>query len=284
MKTFRDRVAVVTGAGSGIGRALSIQLAKDGAAVAISDINEQALEETAALTRKETHKRVTTRKLDVANKEDVHAWADEVVAEHGSAHLIVNNAGVALAGLLRKVRYEDFEWLMNIDFWGVVYGSLAFLPHIEKSGGGQIVNISSVFGIIAAPMNGTYNAAKFAVRGFTEALRIELEMEGSPVGVTCVHPGGIKTNIARAARVRGDDGLTPHQVSSEFDRMAHTTPEQCAKTILRGAARNAPRVLVGADAYLIDKLQRLAPTGYQAGVKALLARSPNVGDLRRRPA
>lgn len=269
MSSFKGRVAAITGAGSGIGRALAVRLAKEGAALALSDVNEAGLAETVASAQGSP--RVTSTKVDVANREAVYRWADDVVRDHGAAHLVINNAGVALTGTLRTVSYEDFEWLMNINFWGVIHGSLAFLPYLEKSGSGHIVNVSSVFGIIAAPLNGTYNASKFAVRGFSEALRMELEMENVPVGVTCVHPGGIKTNIARSGRVHGA-AITAEKVSQSFDKLAMTTPDACAKTILSAVRRNAPRVLVGVDAHLIDAVQRIAPTAYQGIARRLVAR------------
>ena len=261
MQQFRNRVAVITGAGSGIGRALARALAAEGASLALSDVDETTLAETVGLCVAErADAKVTSARLDVADRAGFYDYAEVVVRDHGAVHLVINNAGVALAGPLRLVSFEDFEWLMNINFWGVVHGSLAFLPHLERAGEGHLVNVSSVFGIIAAPLNGTYNAAKFAVRGFTEALRMELELDGSPVGVTCVHPGGIKTNIARAARV--GDGLDGGKMAGDFDKLARTTPERCALIILDGVRRRAPRVLVGVDAHLIDSMQRLAPTGY----------------------
>ena len=264
-----DRVAVVTGAGSGIGRALALELAKRGNRIAISDVNDEGLEQTrsevAALGAK-----VSARRVDVSNRDAVHAWAEAVESDFGAAHLVVNNAGVALAATLQEVTYEDFEWLMDINFWGVVYGTRAFLPLLERQDAGHVVNISSVFGIIAFPHNGTYNAAKFAVRGYTEALRMELRLAGSSVSATCVHPGGIKTNIARSARVYDEQAFGGKEIGDEFDTMAFTTPEDCARQILRGVERDAPRVLVGADARLIDTVQRLVPTGYQGIVRRFL--------------
>ena len=177
---------------------------------------------------------------------------------------------MALSATLREVGYEDFEWLMAVNFWGVVYGTRAFLPLLERQDAGHVVNISSVFGIIAFPHNGTYNAAKFAVRGYTEALRMELQLAGSSVSATCVHPGGIKTNIARSARVYDQDAYGGGDVGDEFEAMARTTPEECARQILRGVERDAPRVLVGPDARLIDTIQRLVPTGYQQIVRRFI--------------
>ncbi|MGH7805352.1 MAG: SDR family NAD(P)-dependent oxidoreductase, partial [Candidatus Binatia bacterium] len=195
MKSFADKVAAITGASSGIGRALAVELAKEKCALALSDVNEAGLAETAELARAHGMK-VTTARVDVSKREEVHAWADAVVREHGKVNLVVNNAGVALGATIEGVRYEDFEWIMGINFWGVVYGTKAFLPHLRASGDGHVVNVSSVFGLISMPTQGTYNAAKFAVRGVTEALREELALSGAPVSATCVHPGGIKTNIA----------------------------------------------------------------------------------------
>ncbi len=261
MKRLRDRVFAVTGAGSGIGRALAGALAHEGVHLALCDIDEPGLDETARGIR---GVRVTTQRVDVADRAAVFAWAEQAAADHGAVHGVVNNAGVALAASLRSVSFEDFEWLMQIDFWGVVNGTRAFLPILERQDEGHIVNISSVFGIVAAPLNGTYNAAKFAVRGYTEALRMELALDGLPIGVTCVHPGGIKTNIARRSRMNEDDMLrTRDQVAEEFERLAATMPDRCADRIIEAIRDNAPRVLVGLDARLIDTMQRLLPTGYQ---------------------
>lgn len=261
MRTFDGRVAAITGAASGIGRALALSLAGQGAQLALSDVNTAGLEETRQLVADRT--RVETEHVDVADRDAVHAWAAKTEDQFGAAHLVVNNAGVGLGGKLRNLSYEDFEWLMNINFWGVVHGTLAFLPLLERQDEAHIVNISSVFGIIAAPLNGAYNAAKFAVRGFTEALRMEVELDGLPIGVTCVHPGGIRTNIVNASRMQGELSHAHGEIADEFQRHARTTPERCAEIILEGVRRNAPRVLVGPDARLIDVVQRVAPTGYQ---------------------
>jgi NAD(P)-dependent dehydrogenase (short-subunit alcohol dehydrogenase family) len=266
MQSFNEKVAAITGAGSGIGRALAVELAKEGAELAISDVNEKTLDETAQLVRK-LGTRVTTTVLDVSKREAVYAWADQVVKEHGRANLVFNNAGVAVASTVEGVSYEDFEWIMNINFWGVVYGTKAFLPHLRASGEGHIVNISSVFGLIAVPGNGTYNASKFAVRGFTEALRQELELTGPAVSCTCVHPGGIKTNIARDSRVsaniKGVLVKDPEEGVRNFEKMFRTPPAQAAKVILEGVRKNRRRVLIGSDARAIDVMARLLPTAYQ---------------------
>ncbi|KZZ60013.1 SDR family oxidoreductase, partial [Oleiphilus sp. HI0123] len=200
MKNLNGKVAAVTGAGSGIGQALAVNLAQEGCALAISDVNEKGLKETQNLL-KGFNVKVTSHALDVADKEAVYAWADKVVEDHGKVNLIFNNAGVALSGTVDSLSIEDYEWIMNINFWGVVYGTKAFLPHLEASGEGHVVNISSIFGLTSQPLMSGYNASKFAVRGFTESLRQDLEITGSKVSTTCIHPGGIKTNIAQSARV-----------------------------------------------------------------------------------
>ncbi len=268
MKSFDDKVAAITGAGSGIGRALASALARAGAHLALSDINAERLEETAGHVRALGARGTTTTVLDVSKREAVHAWADAVVKDHGRVNLVFNNAGVAVGSLIEGVSYEDFEWIMNINFWGVVYGTKAFLPHLRAAGEGHIVNISSVFGLISVPGNGTYNASKFAVRGFTEALRQELDMTGGgKVSCTCVHPGGIKTNIARDSRVSDNmKGVLVKDAESgkrDFEKMFITSPEQAAATILRAVQRNKRRVLVGPDARVIDLMARLLPTSYQ---------------------
>jgi butyryl-CoA dehydrogenase len=261
MRTFYDRVAAVTGAGSGIGRALARELARRGVHLALADIDEVGLAETVALCEGSGVK-VTSRRLDVADRSAVEAWADEVVEEHGRVHLVFNNAGVALAATVEAVSYEDFEWLMGINFWGVVYGTKAFLPHLKASGDGHIVNLSSVFGLISVPSQSAYNAAKFAVRGFTDALRMELEIEGAPVSCTTVHPGGVKTNIARNGRVdESAAAITGADASpDDFDRLARTTPERAALDILAAVEHDRRRVVVGADGKAIDLIARL-PTG-----------------------
>jgi len=275
MKSFTNKVAAITGAASGIGRHLAYQLVAAGAEVALCDVHEVGLEQTAARCRELGARRVTTTRVDVSDRRAVYAWADEVARAHGRVNLVFNNAGVALASTLEGVDYDDFEWIMNINFWGVVYGTKAFLPHLRASGEGHVVNVSSIFGIIAVPGNGTYNATKFAVRGFTEALRQELELAGAPVSATCVHPGGIKTNIARAARFHssitalvGDEDAS----KASFEKMFITEADAAAKTILAAVRRNARRVLVGPDARAIDLLQRILPSTYQRLSMALTQR------------
>ena len=267
MKSFQHKVAAITGAASGMGRTLAIELARRGCHLALSDVNETELVKTAELAGKHGVK-VTVTKLDVAKREAVFAWADQVVRDHGKVNLIFNNAGVALTANVESVKIADFEWIMGINFWGVVYGTQAFLPHLKASGDGHIVNTSSLFGLMAVPTQGTYNASKFAVRGYTEALRMELEMEGACVSATCVHPGGIATNIAMAGKI--DESVTAKTGVSEADhkRAANklinvTTAESAALQILKAVERNERRVLVGPDARFLDKVVRLLGSSYQ---------------------
>lgn len=262
MKTLKDKVAAITGAGSGIGRATAILMASKGCHLALSDVNEAGLAETAATARQHGVK-VTTTKVDVASREAMYAWADEVVRDHGLVNIIFNNAGVALGATVEDMDYTDFEWLMGVNFWGVVYGTKAFLPHIKTAGEGAIINVSSVFGLIAVPTQSAYNAAKFAVKGFTEALREELEIEGANVGVTCVHPGGIKTNIARNARITETKGMVDAKSTRDFEKAFITTPEKAAEAVVGAIMKNSRRLLIGPDAVAIDLMQRILPTQYQ---------------------
>jgi len=266
MKSFKGKVAAITGAGSGIGRALAEQLAKADCHLALSDVNAEGLAET--VRRAEAHGvKVTSATVDVAKRKAVYDWAAASEAAHGPANLIFNNAGVALGSQVDGMSDEDFKWVMDINFWGVVYGTQAFLPQLKASGDGHVINISSVFGIIAVPSQSAYNASKFAVRGFTEALRQELEIAGEPVSATVVHPGGIKTNIANAARwgqnMTGFLGKDQSESKADFEKLFNTTAESAATTILKGVRGNARRVLIGLDAHAVDWMQRLLPTGYQ---------------------
>lgn len=266
MKNFSNKVAAITGAGSGIGQALALNLAQQGCDLALSDINEQGLSDTATKAEKIGVK-VTTNILDVSDKDAMFAWADKVVAEHGKVNLIFNNAGVALSGTVSALSIEDYEWIMGINFWGVVYGTKAFLPHLEQSGEGHIINISSTMGLIAQTLMSGYNCSKFAVRGFTEALRQDLDITNSKVSATCIHPGGIKTNIAQSARmtdsVQEVTGADNKKALAEFERTFITTAEKAAEIILNGVKKNKRRVLIGLDARIIDWVGRLFPAGYQ---------------------
>lgn len=266
MKNLNNKVAAITGAGSGIGRALSLNLAQQGCHLALSDIDDKGLAETLKLLEPYSVK-VTTEKLNVADKDAVYAWANQVVTDHGKVNLIFNNAGVALSGTVDALDIDDYEWIMDINFMGTLYGTKAFLPHLEAAGEGHIINISSIFGLTAQPLMSGYNASKYAVRGFTESLRQDLELTGSNVSTTCVHPGGIKTNIAKTSRmsdsVKQALGSDSESSIKEFERGFITTAGKAAKTILNGVQKNRRRVLIGPDARFFDFIVRLFPTGYQ---------------------
>jgi len=255
--TDTTKLAVVTGAASGIGRALARRLDADGWRLALTDVNAPGLEETRGMLRGEA----SLHTFDVADREAVHEFADELHERHQHVDLVVNNAGVDLAQSLADVSYEDFEWIFGINFWGVVHGTRAFLPRMLERHSGTIVNVSSVFGIVGWPMHGTYCAAKFAVRGFTETLRHELV--GTGVRAVTVHPGGIKTNIVRNSRYHRDHGGAGKDKAVEiFDKIARTSAEEAADVIVDGVRKGKQRILIGADARVIDSVQRLAPEDY----------------------
>lgn len=262
MKNYNNKIAVITGAGSGIGRALAQELAQKGCQLALSDVNQTGLKETYDLLAESfSSLKIKTYSLDVADRDAVLAHAEQVNEDFGSINLIFNNAGVALSSNLDSVKREDFDWLMNINFWGVVNGTEAFLPYLKASGEGHIINISSVFGMISLPTQGSYNASKFAVRGYTEALRQEMIVGQFPVGVSCVHPGGISTEIARNARV--SDGEDKAALAKDFEKLARTSPKQAAQTILSGVSKNKARIMIGLDAHIIHFMVRLLGSGYQ---------------------
>jgi len=268
MKTLIEKVAVVTGAGSGIGQALAIELAKAGAHLAISDINEEGLKATVEkINSIAPSTKVHTHKLDVSDRDAMNQYAQLIKEEYGVINLLINNAGVALSAALSEVKREDFNWLMNINFWGVVNGCEAFLPILRQADDAHIVNISSVFGMVAVPKQGTYNAAKFAVRGYSECLRQEMSLVSPNVKVSTVHPGGIATEIARNARV--SEGDNKEELAATFDKMAKTTPTQAAQIILAGVKKDKARIMVGWDAHLIHFLYRLLGAGYMKLTQAL---------------
>ena len=262
-----------------------MQLAREGCHLALSDVNEATLAETRALVAALANPvaaanpaaaapgstaapiSITTARVDVSSRDEVFAWAAQVAREHGRVNLIFNNAGVAIGATAEGITPEDFHWILGINFWGVVHGTQAFLPHLRASGEGHVVNVSSLFGLIAVPGQSAYNASKFAVRGFTESLRQELDLMRSPVSATCVHPGGVKTSIARSSRVsqslRELGQQDPEAATRQFEVAFRTTAGEAAAQILRGVRRNARRVLVGADARALDLLQRLLPSAYQ---------------------
>ncbi|MGA9749829.1 MAG: SDR family NAD(P)-dependent oxidoreductase, partial [Nocardioides sp.] len=250
MKTLDGKVVVITGAGSGIGRALALQVAAHGGILALSDWDEVGLMETAGLLAARGVQEVRTDKVDVRDRAAMASYAAAVSAELGRVNVVINNAGVALHGDFEEVGYDDFDWAIDVDFWGVVHGTKEFLPHLIASGDGHVVNVSSLFGLVAMPGQSAYNAAKFGVRGFTEALRMEMLVARHPVGVTCVHPGGIKTAIVRNARVTSSHDQAG--VAHHFDtKLARTTPERAAEVIVAGVLADRPRVVVGADAKLL---------------------------------
>ncbi len=271
MEGFAGKVAVVTGAGSGIGQALALELGRSGAKVAISDVDVDGLAQTEDQL-KAIGAQVKSDRLDVTEREAFLAYADAVAEHFGKVNQIYNNAGIAFSGDVEISQFKDIERVMDVDFWGVVNGTKAFLPHLIASGDGHVINVSSLFGLMSVPGQAAYNAAKFAVRGFTEALRQEMALAGHPVGVTTVHPGGIKTAIARNAVVA--EGLDREKMAKMFDkRLARTSPKRAAQIILEAVRKDKARVLVGADAKALDLLVRLTGSGYQRIVGLVMGRA-----------
>ncbi|BBY05148.1 SDR family NAD(P)-dependent oxidoreductase [Mycobacterium noviomagense] len=270
MEGFAGKVAVVTGAGSGIGQALAIELARSGAKVAISDVDTEGLARTEERL-KAIGAEVKADRLDVTEREAFLAYADAVNEHFGKVNQIYNNAGIAFSGDVEVTQFKDIERVMDVDFWGVVHGTKAFLPYLIASGDGHVINISSVFGLFSVPGQAAYNSAKFAVRGFTEALRQEMVLAGHPVKVTTVHPGGIKTAIARNAGAA--EGLDREKLAEVFDKqLANTSPQRAARVILDAVRKNKARVLVGPDAKVLDVLVRLTGSGYQRLFTPILSR------------
>lgn len=264
MSLTKESVVVITGAASGIGRALATRLAREPiAGIAVSDVNADGLKETEKLIN-QPHLKVTTHLVNVADEAEMRRFVEEVVENHGRVTHVINNAGVALGGTISDVSLDDIRWLIDINFWGVVHGTKLFLPHLEKEKSAHIVNFSSLFGIIAPPGQAAYAASKFAVRGFTEAIRHELE--GTNIAVSVVHPGGVKTNIANHARIGAGVTITEKELAERKEKMnrnlSRTTPEQAAEIIVKGIKARNPRIIVGADARLLSFVGRFFPRRY----------------------
>ena len=260
MKSLANKVVALTGAGSGIGRALAMQLADKGCHLALADVNSKGLEETTAQLPNTIN--ITTHIVDVADKDQVYQWADDVVKAHGRVDVVINNAGVASQCRIEDIDYDDFNWVFDIVFYGVLYGTKAFLPYLRQAPEGHIVNISSVNGFFPFPGNGPYNCAKHAVKALNQTLIQELR--GSTIHVTSVHPGGIKTNIVRNSRLIKplEQGLTKDRFAARFDKIAGTTAEKAASIIIGGILKDKQRLLVGKDAYVLDALTRIFPQGF----------------------
>src|SRR5436305_5511555 len=271
MTAIRGAAAAVTGAASGIGRALALELAARGCDLALADRDEAGLQAVAAEIAKTDNSKgqpckVSVHRLDVGDPSQIEAFAQAAVAAHPGLNIVINNAGVALLGQFSEVDQAQMDWLMNINFWGVVHATRVFLPQLSLKREAHIVNISSIFGIVAPPGQTAYAAAKFAVRGFSESLRHELQMAASPVRLSVVHPGGVATNIVRNSRtgVGMTDNARRAQSIERFDNAAKTTPAAAALRIIAGIEKNAPRILIGNDARFMDLLQRFRPGTYWA--------------------
>ena len=261
MKSLIGKVVVITGAGSGMGREMTLLAARSGARLAISDWNPDSLSETVVLAKDAGATEIRSDVVDVSDRAAVYAWADAVAEQFGTVNVVVNNAGVTMTGDFVDMTEEEFDWIVGINFDGVITGTRAFLPHLIASGDGHLINISSLFGLISMPGQTAYNATKYAVRGFTEALREEMLIAKHPVTVTCVHPGGIKTGIARNGR------KTQHTDSAAldaiFDKIATMSPEKAARIILKGGLKGQARVLVGLDAHALHQFAKLTGSRYQ---------------------
>ena len=256
MKNFQGKIIAITGAGSGIGRALSIAFAELGASLSLNDISDKALQETLSLLKTGTP--VYTRIFDVSKEPEMIAFAQETVAHYGHVDVMINNAGVSVSAEYSVTRREDSEWIMGINFWGVVYGASAFLPYLRQRSEAHLVNISSVFGLFPVPGQSWYVASKFAVRGLSESMAVEEKANGTSVTVTTVHPGGIKTNIARATRCNTEEEM---RRSIEFgEKFFINTPEYAARTIIKGIRRKSYKVFIGADARAVNLASRFVPS------------------------
>jgi NAD(P)-dependent dehydrogenase (short-subunit alcohol dehydrogenase family) len=262
VKTLENKVVVITGAGSGMGREMALIAARQGALIAVSDWNEHGLAETVDLLKAAGARELRSDVVDVSDRAAVAALAAAVVEQFGRVNMLVNNAGVTVTGDFEEMSYDDFDWIVGVNFMGVINGTKEFLPHLIASGDGHVVNISSLFGLVSMPGQTAYNATKYAVRGFTEALREEMLVNGHPVGVTCVHPGGVKTGIARNGRKTASKDAGA--IDSYFEqKLARMTAEKAARIILKGALSGKARVLVGIDAHAVHHFAKLTGSRYQ---------------------
>lgn len=284
MTAIRGAAVAVTGAASGIGRALALELAARGADLALADRDQAGLQAVAAEIAKSASsmaspRKVSIHRVDVAEPSEIEAFAQSAVAAHPGLNIVINNAGVALLGQFTEIDQAQMEWLFNINFWGVVRSTRAFLPHLAQKPEAHIVNLSSIFGIIAPPGQSAYAAAKFAVRGFSESLRHELANAKSPVKLSVVHPGGVATNIARNSRtgVGMTDNARRAQSIERFDAVAKTTPTAAALRIIEGIEKNQPRILIGNDARFMDILQRLRPGTYWSVLQRRIEKAMQAG-------
>jgi len=273
MTVISGSAAAVTGAASGIGRELALELARRGCDLALADRDEAGLQSLAAEIGRDPARKVSVHCVDVAEAEQIQDFATAAIAAHPSLNILINNAGVALLGTFAEVGQDQMERLINVNFWGVVHGTRAFLPHLSNQRAAHIVNLSSIFGIIAPPGQTAYCASKFAVRGFSESLRHELQMANSPVRLSVVHPGGVATNIARnSPSGRGTDNACRAETIDRFEAMARKTPAAAAVRIIEGIEKNQPRILIGSDARFMDLLQRFRPVNYWAVLAKRLAK------------
>ncbi|MGB6956185.1 MAG: SDR family NAD(P)-dependent oxidoreductase [Bradyrhizobium sp.] len=280
MTAIPGAAVAVTGAASGIGRALAIELAARRADLALADRDEAGLQAVAAEIAKVNPRKISLHRVDVASPEDIATFAREAIAAHPSLNIVINNAGVALLGQFHEIDQSQIEWLFNINFWGVVHSTRAFLPQLAKQPAAHIVNVSSIYGIIAPPGQTAYSSAKFAVRGFSESLRHELQAANSPIRLSVVHPGGIKTNIVR--NMRSGSGVTDNerrvQSIERFDAIAPTSPKDAALRIIKGIEKNEPRILIGGDARFMDLLQRFRPATYWKVMAKRIEKLINAGN------
>ncbi len=280
MFTLKGKVVVITGAASGIGAALAQGMADKGARLMLADIDQAGLDQLTGTLRKagcECFGQVT----DTGNETAIYALAAQTQTVLGGADIVINNAGVGLVAPVDGCKTGDAQWLMNINFWGVVHGCQAFLPQLRGKPEARLVNISSIFAMISMPTQSIYNASKAAVRGFSDALREELR--DTTVGVLCVHPGGIQTNIANKARVSDSSMIAANdqEFRDNFNKVARTSPAQAAKVIIAAIEEGKSRVLIGADAKFMDFLFRLAPARSSAWVTAIGHWLRRMGDKQR---